>query len=251
MKIAVIGATGTAGAPTVSRLRDKGVDLVEISRSTGVDLVTGSALSEALAGVDVAIDTSSPAPPDESVSLHDSVTHAAQNVVDACAEQQVRHLVVLSIVGIHNPGLGDFPYYAAKSEQEAIVDDSTLTTTLVKSTQWHEFATNPAAVELDPTEVHVQNWLIQPIAVDAVAEALVETALKAPETNVKRIAGPEVVRLPKLTTEFLNKTGDSRPVRTVDAVLTALSDGSLLAPADAEIRGPSVQEWLEAVKTSG
>lgn len=250
MKIAVLGATGTAGSPTVAKLRDKGVDLVEISRSTGVDLVTGDGLSEALSGVDVAIDASSPAPPDDSVSLHEAVTGAAHNVVDACVAQQVNHLVVLSIVGIHDPGLADFPYYAAKSEQEKIVDDSTVTSTLVKTTQWHEFATNPAAVETDTDEVRVQNWLIQPIAVDSVAEVLVETALEPPETRLRWVTGPEVIGLPELTTKYLARTGDSRPVRTVEAVLTALADGSLLAAAEAEVRGPSVDSWLQTIDPS-
>lgn len=38
MKIAVIGATDTAGSRTTARLGDRGVDLVEVSRSHGVDL---------------------------------------------------------------------------------------------------------------------------------------------------------------------------------------------------------------------
>lgn len=250
MKIAVIGSTGTAGSRTATTLRDKGIDLVEISRSTGVDLVTGDGLNEALADVDVAIDTSSPAPPDDSVSMHDAVTGAAENVVDACAAQQVGHLVVLSIAGIHNPGLADFSYYVAKCAQEAIVDAGPVTSTLVKTTQWHEFATNPAAVEFDSAEVRVQDWRIQPVAADSVAEVLVETALDAPGAGVKRVTGPEVVRLPELTTKFLERSGDTRPVRTVGVVLPALADGSLLAPDGAEVRGPTIDSWLETVDPS-
>ena len=36
MKVAVLGATGTAGSRTVTRLKGRGVDVVEVSRSTGV-----------------------------------------------------------------------------------------------------------------------------------------------------------------------------------------------------------------------
>ncbi len=50
--IAVIGATGTAGSRTAVRLKDRGVDLVEISRSRGVDLIGGQGVFEALEGVD-------------------------------------------------------------------------------------------------------------------------------------------------------------------------------------------------------
>lgn len=245
MKIAVIGATGTAGSRTAAKLREKGIDLVEISRSAGVDVVTGEGLREALTGVDVAIDTSSPAPANESMSFHDAITTAARNVVEACAAQQVGHLVVLSIVGIHNEGLADFAYYAAKCDQEEIATTGSVPTTLVKTTQWHEFATNPAAVELDTDEVRVQDWLIQPVSADTVAEVLVETATTAPGPSPKRITGPEVVHLPELTTKYLARRGDARPVRTVDAMLPALAAGVLLAPESAEVRGPSVDAWLE------
>lgn len=60
MQIAVAGATGTAGASTVALARERGHHVVEISRSAGVDLLTGEGLTAALAGVDVVIDASSP-----------------------------------------------------------------------------------------------------------------------------------------------------------------------------------------------
>jgi len=39
MKVAVIGATGAAASHTAAKLRHRGVDVVEISRSRGVDLI--------------------------------------------------------------------------------------------------------------------------------------------------------------------------------------------------------------------
>ena len=44
MKIAVLGATGTAGSRVVRRLKDENVDVVAVSRASGVDLVTGDGL---------------------------------------------------------------------------------------------------------------------------------------------------------------------------------------------------------------
>jgi uncharacterized protein YbjT (DUF2867 family) len=41
MRIAVVGATGNIGAHTVSALERNGHDAVRISRSLGVDLMTG------------------------------------------------------------------------------------------------------------------------------------------------------------------------------------------------------------------
>ncbi len=49
-KIAVVGATGRVGSPTVEILRERGHDVVPVSRTTGVDMVTGDGLGEALDG---------------------------------------------------------------------------------------------------------------------------------------------------------------------------------------------------------
>ena len=51
-KIAVAGATGRVGRHIVDVLEAAGHDVVPISRATGVDVVTGEGLDEALAGVE-------------------------------------------------------------------------------------------------------------------------------------------------------------------------------------------------------
>jgi hypothetical protein len=72
----------------------------------------------------------------------------------------------------------------------------------VKSTHCYEFATNPAAVTCNDGEVIVEDWLIQPIAADGVADVLVEAALG--QTHVPRtITGPAAMRLPDLTSNCL------------------------------------------------
>ena len=50
MKIAVAGGTGTVGRHVVSVARDRGHQVVSLSRADGVDLVTGRGLDEALRG---------------------------------------------------------------------------------------------------------------------------------------------------------------------------------------------------------
>ena len=51
-KIAVAGATGRVGSHVVDVLEERGHDVVPISRSGGVDVVTGEGLADALAGVE-------------------------------------------------------------------------------------------------------------------------------------------------------------------------------------------------------
>ena len=55
MRIAIAGATGNIGARTVSVLEQQGHDVVSISRSLGVDLLTGHGLDDVLADVDARV----------------------------------------------------------------------------------------------------------------------------------------------------------------------------------------------------
>ena len=176
MKVAVIGATGTAGSRVVRRLEAEDVPVVEVSRSRGVDLISGEGLADALVGVDAAVDASNAFPTDESMELGEALTSATRHVVDACARQGVSRLVFLSILGVENPVFDNFPYYVAKRKQEEIVGNSDLDATILKTSQWHEFATNPAAVTFRDDEVLVQDWLVQPVAADTVADVLVREA---------------------------------------------------------------------------
>ena len=244
MKVAVMGATGTAGSRVVRRFEARNVPVVEVSRSRGIDLVSGEGLAAALVGVDVVVDASNAFPTDESMELVETLTTATRNVVEACVTRGVARLVFLSIAGIENPVFDDFPYYVAKRKQEEIVGNSNLDATILKTTQWHEFATNPAAVTFYDDEVLVQDWLLQPVAADTVADVLVGEALSPSSENLLSITGPEKIRLPELTGRMLEALGDSRPVRSTEPPLAALSDGVLLAPEDARVVGPDVEIWL-------
>jgi hypothetical protein len=57
MRVAVAGGTGVAGRLAVA-LRGAGHVPVVLARSTGVELVSGAGLADALAGVDAVIDAS-------------------------------------------------------------------------------------------------------------------------------------------------------------------------------------------------
>jgi uncharacterized protein YbjT (DUF2867 family) len=243
MRIAVVGGTGTAGSRVAALADEQGHDVVVMTRSAGVNLVTGEGLAEALDGADVAIDASSPTPPDESMSRFDAVVRSARNLVDACVEAEVRRLVLLSIANIEKPEFDAFTYYVAKRDQEEAVRDSGLEVSVVRSAQWFEFAERSSAVDYAEDHVTVQDWYVQPIAVAAVAEVLLREATRRRARDVT-IAGPEAVRLPELVRRLLLARHDPRPVVTVDPPLPGFADGALLAPAGAEILGPGVNGWI-------
>ena len=71
MKIVVIGGNGLVGKQLVATLREQGHEAVSASRSSGVDMLTGAGLAEALAGAEVVVDVSnSPSFEDKAVLDH-------------------------------------------------------------------------------------------------------------------------------------------------------------------------------------
>src|SRR5215207_5663789 len=99
MRIAVAGATGRVGHHVVEILESGGHEVVAISRSTGVDVITGAGLPEALEGVECIVDAASGPSPDQQAAT-DFFTTAARNLQELGARAGVKRIVVVSIVGI-------------------------------------------------------------------------------------------------------------------------------------------------------
>src|SRR4029453_1224128 len=64
-KIAVAGATGRVGRHVVEVLKAQGHDVVAMSRESGVDVVSGDGLAQALSGVECIIDVATTPSPDQ------------------------------------------------------------------------------------------------------------------------------------------------------------------------------------------
>ncbi|MDP9166963.1 MAG: NAD-dependent epimerase/dehydratase family protein, partial [Actinomycetota bacterium] len=52
-KITVVGATGLIGSKVVELLAEQGQDVVAASRTSGVNVLTGAGVDEAMTGADV------------------------------------------------------------------------------------------------------------------------------------------------------------------------------------------------------
>jgi uncharacterized protein YbjT (DUF2867 family) len=99
MQITVIGASGLIGTKVVDLLTAEGHDVIAASRASGVDVLTGDGLAEALRGADALVDVvNSPSFEDDPVM--EFFTKSATNLVDAAKRAGVGHYVCLSIVGI-------------------------------------------------------------------------------------------------------------------------------------------------------
>ena len=97
MKIAVIGGTGLIGSQVVENLTAAGHEAVPHSKSTGVDVIRGQGLAEAVAGADVVVNlTNSPTFDDASLAFFQT---SMDNLLAAAQKAGVGHFVILSIVG--------------------------------------------------------------------------------------------------------------------------------------------------------
>src|SRR5882724_10755622 len=93
--LAVAGATGRVGGHLVDVLEGRGYDVVAISRSNGVDVVSGEGLADALAGVECVIDAATGASPEQEAATA-FFTAAARNLHEAGERAGVRRMVVVS-----------------------------------------------------------------------------------------------------------------------------------------------------------
>jgi uncharacterized protein YbjT (DUF2867 family) len=231
------------GGRICAHVRSRGARTIQLSRTVGVDLLSGDNLGDALAGVDVVIDASRPAP-GTGADLVDALTTASANLVRACVKAPVKRLMFVSIVGVQNPSLAEVDYYAAKRAQEQVIEKGTVPFTIIRSTQWYEFATSSFAVEVRPGDVRVQDWLIQPVAADSVAHMISDLVFSPSRPSIVSIAGPDVMRLPMLTERVLRHRRDMRQVSVLPPSVAGLGAGALLPPGDAVILGPDVDSWL-------
>ncbi len=188
MRIAVAGGTGRIGRLTIAALDKAGHQAVPLSRSAGVDLYTGGGLADALRGADALIDVLNNASQDEA-EIVDFFGTTTKNLLAAEERAGVRHHVLLSIVGLDHDHHA--PHYSGKREQERLVASGPVPWSIVRATQFHDFAAMVAGwAERDGTAT-IAPLLVQPIAQEDVAAALADVATGAPLGGRLDIAGPE------------------------------------------------------------
>src|SRR6266404_9499106 len=137
MKIVVIGGTGLIGSKTVAILRQGGHEVVAASPNTGVNTITGAGLKEAMAGAQVVIDLAN-SPSFEDKAVLEFFETSGRNLLGAEAAAGVKHHVALSVVGTER--LLASGYMRAKMAQEQLIKASQIPYTIVRATQFFEFA---------------------------------------------------------------------------------------------------------------
>src|SRR5262245_20426973 len=248
MRIAVAGGSGHVGALTAEALERDGHDVVRISRSLGIDLLTGEGLDVALAGAEAVIDATNTRATDEADVVADFGT-MTRNLLDAGQRAGVRHHVLLSIVGIAR--VEGNAHYAGKREQERLVAAGRVPWTIVPATQFHDFAAMVAGRNERDGVAKIAPLLVQPIAPADIAAILAEIATGEPQGRYADVAGPETQDLVDMARRTCEVRGQRvKLVPTWSGPFGESMCGNVLLPGSgARIAPTTFDEWLAAGAT--
>ncbi|WP_207453972.1 SDR family oxidoreductase [Herbiconiux sp. SYSU D00978] len=242
MRIAVAGGTGLVGRMVVAEAEARGHEPVVLARSRGIDITTGTGLDAALAGADALIDVSNVTTVRRAVSV-EFFGRATRNLLWAGELAGVRHHLALSIVGIERV---DYGYYEGKREQERLIHEGRVPWTVLRSTQFHEFAELVLSQVPGPLAI-VPRQRIKPVAAREVAAKLVALIAEEPRGKVLELGGPEERDLPDLARRIVHARGESRKVLGVPlpgAVGSAMASGELLPGPSAFVGTQTFDQWL-------
>lgn len=242
MKIAVAGGTGKTGRLVVDRLTRDGHQPVVLARAAGVDLVQGHGLDDALRGVEAVVDVSDVRTLNAKKSIHFFRT-ATANLLTCAARHEVKHHVVLSIVGIDRVRSA---YYLGKLAQEHEVMTGPVPWTILRATQFHEFAQQVLDQMPGPIAV-VPKMKSQPIAMREVADHLCELAAGSPQRRTLELAGPQVESTVDMARRLIARRAQHRlviPLRLPGRAFRAMAEGALLPQAPGPRGTQTYEQWL-------
>ncbi|MER7364705.1 SDR family oxidoreductase [Nonomuraea wenchangensis] len=242
---AVAGATGRLGRHVVEVLTERGHRVVPMSRATGVDVITGQGLAEALTGAEVIVDVASWHASDQDAATEFFRTSAG-HLQEAGREAGVARIVMASIIGVDKATAG---FLAAKKVHEERLLSGPVPVRILRAAQFHEFVGQ--LLDWQQGDVaYIPALPSQLVACRTVAEELADlaTAPAAAGTPIPEIAGPRR----EILAEAAQLLGARRGVKVVGVDGSAMPDaelaaaGAFLPSPHAKLAGPTFREWLDA-----
>jgi uncharacterized protein YbjT (DUF2867 family) len=247
-KIAVAGATGRVGRHVADVLEARGHEVVAMSRSTGVDIVSGEGLAEALAGVECIVDAATGPSAEEDAAI-EFFTTAARNLQAAGERAGVRRIVVVSIIATDKFTAG---YGLAKVAHEQATLSGPIPARVLRAAQFHEFVAQLTDWGRQDDISYVPEMRTQLVAARTVGEALADLATD-PEagslTPIPEIAGPREESLVEAARLLAARRGEPARIERVSAPepeRELYESGALLPGSHATLAGPTFEEWLDS-----
>jgi uncharacterized protein YbjT (DUF2867 family) len=244
MRIVVLGGTGQVGRKVVEKLERKAQAVVVASPTSGVDAATGRGLDAALEYADAVVDVTN-APDLSGAAARAFFETTTERLLDAEARAGVKHHVVLSIVGADHAG--EDGYFAAKGIQERAVQSGPIEYSILRSTQFFDFARRIAEWNTKQDTVHLPTKPVQPVAASDVAEVLVELAMGEALRGALDLAGPETMPLPEFVHRVLRVDHDPRYVIADDETIPVgfnISGDLLLPRSPMRLAPTTLDSWV-------
>lgn len=247
MKIAVAGATGRLGHHVVEVLEERGHAVVPLARATGVDLISGTGLEEALAAAELIVDAATGPSPEQEAAT-DFFVAAAHNLQEMAVRADVQRAIVVSIIGTDRFTGG---YGVAKQAHENVWLSGPIAVRIVRAAQFHEFVAQLLAWGTRDDVATVPVMRTQIVAARAVAEVIADTAEVSWTGTAEpiEVAGPREEDMVTLATMLAARRGAPAKVEGArdpddqDAEMQAT--GGLLPGPTARLVGPTFQDWLD------
>jgi uncharacterized protein YbjT (DUF2867 family) len=246
MKIVVIGGTGLVGSKLVNKLRAHGHEAVPASPSSGVNTLTGEGLTDVLSGASAVVDVTN-SPSWEDAAVLNFFETSTRNLLTYEKAAGVGHHVALSVVGTER--LLDSGFFRAKIAQENLIKASSVPYSIVRATQFFEFAKNIADFSTNGNNVPLPPVLIQPMSADDVATAVGRVATGSPVEGTVEVGGPDVLKLDEFIRRALRARNDPREVITDPQALyfgIKVTERTLIPNSNAQCGETRFEEWLTA-----
>lgn len=250
--IAVAGATGRVGRHVVDVLGEHGQDVVPMSRATGVDLITGEGLADALRGVNCIVDAATGPSPERQAATEFFAT-ATRHLHEAGEAAGVEQVVTVSIIGIDGSTTG---YNAAKLAHEQAHLAGPLPARVLRAAQFHEFVGLLLDWGRQGDVSYVRDMATQLVAARTVAEALAALAIdttgpvqNTAGTPFPEVAGPRRESMAAAARLLAARRGEPREVVGVtdpdDPDNHLYESDAFLPGPHATLAGPTFAEWLD------
>ena len=246
-KIAVAGATGRLGRHVVDVLSAAGHEVVPISRSVGVDVITGDGFAEALKDARAIIDVTAGRSSEQRAATG-FFTTAARNLQQAGERAGVARYVAVSIIGIQKAAGG---YGSAKLAHEQAVLAGPVPARILRVAQFHELVGVLMETGRQGDVIYLPEMRTQIIAARAPsprpsprwppapqAEFAAARAAESAGAPIPELAGPLEENFASLARLVAARRGDQVRIEEVEAAepdSEAAADGCLLPGPHAEL----------------
>lgn len=258
MKMLVTGGTGVLGRRVVRAALDRGHQVVVMTRRHEAELPEGASIATA--------DVLEPGPLSKAVAGNEIVLHCAtdprgdayntevegtKNLLAACSEAGIAHLIYTSIVGIDRIPLS---YYRAKSDAEEAIAAGEVRWTILRATQFHDLIAGSfkMASKKLPVIPVPRGFKFQPIDTTDCARALLDLAEGEPAGRAPDIGGPEIRPIEDLARAFSSIMGINKRIvklPTMGPKPKAFRAGGNLCPEN-PYGTVTFEGYLEARKTA-